>query len=133
MARPHFLAPMLRTTEGELALFADGIAQPIATRLSGAFDSTSRKRGLLGRSSLLAGEAIVLAPCSAIHTFKMRFVIDLVYARRDGRVLKVRSGVRPNRISGAVGAFAVIELAAGTVERTRVKAGDQLEIRLPRP
>jgi uncharacterized membrane protein (UPF0127 family) len=58
----------------------------------------------------------------------MRFPIDVIYARRDGRVVKVRERLRPGRLSGAWGAFAVIELAAGVVARTGVAVGDRLVV-----
>ena len=59
----------------------------------------------------------------------MRFAIDLVYARRDGRIIKLRRSMPRNRMSAALGAFAVIELPAGTIERTGLIVGDVLEIR----
>lgn len=109
-------------------LLARGRDQPIARSLIPAFDSPSRRRGLLGRDHLAEGAALIIAPSSAVHTFRMQFPIDLVYARRDGRVLKVREAVPPNSMSGAWGAFAVIELPAGTIARVGVQAGDQLAI-----
>ena len=126
--RPHFLAPLTRSTAGQQSLWANGSSRPIATKLTAAFDSASRKRGLLGRVSLDENEALVLAPCSAVHTFGMQFAIDVVYADRIGRVIKIRKAVQRNRVSAALGAFAVIELAAGTVARTGLKRGDRLEL-----
>jgi uncharacterized protein len=130
MARPpHFLTPLLAKAADGLQLVAAGRPEPIATRVIGAFDSASRKRGLLGRSSLPQGEALVIAPCNAVHTFRMKFAIDLVYAARDGRVMKLRHSVAPNRMSAAWGAFAVIELPAATITQTGLDLGDRLELR----
>jgi uncharacterized membrane protein (UPF0127 family) len=56
----------------------------------------------------------------------MRFSIDLVYARRDGEVIKLCHDVPPNRMSAALGAFAVVELAAGTIARAKLARGDRL-------
>lgn len=92
-------------------------ARCVADRLETAFDSASRTRGLLGRDGLAGGGALILAPCTAIHTFRMRFPIDVIFAARDGRVLKVRRAMPPSRVSGALGAFAVIEMAAGAIDR----------------
>jgi uncharacterized membrane protein (UPF0127 family) len=61
-----------------------------------------------------------------VHTFFMRFPIDLVFAARDGRVVKIRSGVGPWRISAAAGAFAVVELASGAAGRAGLRVGDRL-------
>lgn len=89
----------------------------VADRIETAFDSVARTRGLLGRNGLAEGAALVLAPCTAIHTFRMRFPIDVIFAARDGRVLKVRRAMPPSRVSGALGAFAVIEMAGGAIDR----------------
>ena len=96
----------------------------VASRVELAVDSQSRRRGLLGRDGLDEGAALIIAPSSAIHTFSMRFAIDVVFVARDGRVLKSYAAVGPRRIAFRLGAFAVIELPAGTVSRTPVKAGD---------
>ena len=91
-------------------------------------DSASRNRGLLGRDSLPSGHALIIAPGSLIHTFAMRFSIDILFVARDGRVLKVRPAVPARRISGALGSFAVVELAAGELKRSETQPGDTLEI-----
>jgi uncharacterized membrane protein (UPF0127 family) len=101
---------------------------PVATVLEAAFDSTSRKRGLLGRDRLAPGHALIIAPSNMVHTFFMRFPIDIVFAARDGRVLKVRSDVPARRIVGAFRAFAVIEMGAGQVAASGTRAGDRLRL-----
>jgi hypothetical protein len=114
--RPHALHNLSRRTE------------VIASRVELAVDSRSRRRGLLGRDGLDEGAALIIAPSSAIHTFSMRFAIDVVFVARDGRVLKSYAAVRPRRIAFCLGAFAVIELPAGAISRTRVKAGDTVQL-----
>ncbi|MBA3886602.1 MAG: DUF192 domain-containing protein [Acidobacteria bacterium] len=93
-----------------------------------AFDSAARRQGLLGRDGLPGGHALVIAPCSLVHTFRMRFPIDILFAGRDGRVLKIRRAVPPSRIAGALRAFAVMELAAGDVAASETTTGDVIEI-----
>src|ERR1700680_1594315 len=63
-----------------------------------------RRKGLLGRQELPAGEGLWIRPCEAVHTFGMQFPIDLVYLDRNLRVKKVRSDVRPWRPSGCLSA-----------------------------
>jgi uncharacterized membrane protein (UPF0127 family) len=129
VARAHFLQPLLRSARaGAATLLVRGRDTPSATTLIAAVDSASRRRGLLGRRGLAEGEAIVIAPSSAVHTFGMQFVIDLIYASRDGRIVKLREAVPPNRVSAAWRAFAVIEMAAGTIARTGLTRRDQLVI-----
>ena len=78
-----------------------------------AFDSTNRRTGLLEHDSLPEGSALIIAPSQAIHTFSMRFSIDMAFVAKDGLVLKVRQAVPPRRIAVSWRAFAVIELPAG--------------------
>ncbi|HEX7777678.1 MAG TPA: DUF192 domain-containing protein [Vicinamibacterales bacterium] len=131
-ARPHFLEPLLRREAGSpqgWALFADGRATPVATRLEGAFDSATRNRGLLGRTGLDPGVALVIAPSNAVHTFAMQFPIDILFANRKGVVVKIRAAVPKSRIAFALGGFAVIELAAGEIAKSGVRKGDRLTVR----
>jgi uncharacterized protein len=87
----------------------------------------TRNKGLLGRNGLGPGEGLWIIPCEAIHTFGMRFSIDLVYLDRNKRVKKVTSDVRPWRMSGCLLAHSVLELASGTVHPTQTRPGDELE------
>lgn len=120
---------MLAAATGPFALVVPARDTVLATSLVGAFDSASRRRGLLGRDRLAPGEALAIAPSNAIHTFGMRFPIDLVFVRRDGRIVKVREAVAPNRLAAAWRGFAVIEMPAGTVARAGVRTGDRVEVR----
>jgi uncharacterized membrane protein (UPF0127 family) len=85
-----------------------------------------RRRGLLGRQSLGEGEGLWIVPCEAVHTFGMRFAIDLVFLDRRNVVRKVRSSVPPWRLSGCLRARSVLELAAGTLKSISVRPGDTL-------
>jgi uncharacterized protein len=100
----------------------------LADRLEVAGSGYKRSKGLLGRSSLAAGEGMWIVPCEAVHTFFMHFAIDLVYLDRKHRVKKVKSAVPPWRISACLSAHSVVELPAGTVGSTQTQRGDVLEI-----
>ena len=126
-----FLSPLLRSDSSPLALTNTRNNQVVARTLLAAFDSASRRKGLLGRDSLEDGSALIIAPCQAVHTFAMRFAIDVLFVARDGRVLKVRRNVGPRRIAAAWRAFAVVELPAGAIERSGTRPGDQLQIGAP--
>ena len=80
------------------------------------------------RHALERHTALVLAPCQAIHTWFMRFAIDVLFVRKDGTVLEVLPGVRPWRMALSLRAFAVIELAAGVAAASETRAGDRLEV-----
>ncbi len=87
-----------------------------------------RRRGLLGRNGIDPGSALVLAPCSSIHTAFMRFAIDVIFVDGDGRVVRIANRVVPWRIVIASGAYAAIELAAGSVESNSVALDDCLYV-----
>ena len=89
----------------------------------------ARGIGLLGRSSLPPGGGLLLRPCQSIHTFFMRFPIDVVFVNGDGRVVHVAEHVRPNRIGPVVRkARYVIEMPAGTISATATEVGDRLAV-----
>jgi uncharacterized membrane protein (UPF0127 family) len=122
----HFLNPLVRDPAAAWILRVRGRDTVIATRVETAFDSHARNRGLLGRDALPAGTALVLAPCGAVHTWFMRFTIDIVYCDREGRVLKTVAALRPWRMSMVWRrGFAVIELATGA---SLPGAGDVIEV-----
>jgi uncharacterized membrane protein (UPF0127 family) len=127
---PHFLEPLLKRHPPPLVLCIDRPAGAIAfaTTVEAAVDSASRRRGLLGRDSLSPEAALVIAPSNGVHTFFMKFAIDVVFVARDGRVLKIARAVKPWRASLALRAFAVVELAAGAADRAALQVGDRLSV-----
>jgi uncharacterized membrane protein (UPF0127 family) len=127
-AQSHFLEPLLKTDDFGLRLVHDRTGATVATELTLAADSRARNRGLLGRSGIAAGSVMIIAPCNAIHTFFMRFTIDVIFVDRQGTVLKLHSCVRPWRVRVALGAFAALELAAGSIERVGIADGDRLSV-----
>lgn len=122
-----FLSPLLRAPDRPWALHDTTTGEVLASTVEAAVDSTSRRRGLLGRTSL-GDAALVIAPCNAVHTFFMRFPIDVVFVDRSGRVLRIAANVPAWRMTASLRAFATIELAAGTVARTGMATGHILSL-----
>jgi uncharacterized protein len=89
--------------------------------------SAKRRTGLLNHSKLSPGEGLWIAPCESVHSFGMKFAIDLVYLDRKKRVRKVRKNMVPRRVSACLTAHSVLELPVGVIEASRTEAGDQLE------
>ena len=123
-----FLKPLLQHPGVPQALVNTRSGHVLATAVVGAFDSTSRRKGLLGRDRFDEGHALVIAPTNAIHMFFMRFAIDVAFVRRDGVVVRVWHSVKPWRIAYALHGYAAIELPSGTLRDTGTVAGDQLAI-----
>jgi len=96
-----------------------------------ADDSLTRMRGLLGRTELPPDEGILLRPASSVHTWFMRFPIDVVFLDRDLAVVRVVRRLRPWRTAYGRRAAAVLELAAGESERRGIDVGDRLSLAAP--
>ena len=89
--------------------------------------SAKRRTGLLKHSGLEPGEGLWIAPCEAVHSFGMKFAIDVVYLDRKKRVRKIRKEMVPRRLSACLSAHSVLELPVGMIESSRTEPGDQLE------
>jgi Flp pilus assembly protein TadD/uncharacterized membrane protein (UPF0127 family) len=89
--------------------------------------SAKRKTGLLKHQGLNPGHGLWIVPCESIHTFFMKFAIDVVYVDRTYRVRKVVPNLGPWKMSICLPAHSVLELPPGTIGQTRTQKGDQLE------
>lgn len=99
----------------------------LATRMEVADSSAKRNKGLLGRDRLAQGEGLWIIPCESVHTFWMRFPIDLVYLDRKKRIRKLKASVPAWRLSACLRAHSILELPAGTIRATQTQTGDVLE------
>lgn len=127
MNRAHFLEPAL------------DLRVPWGLRLAGrgtwlasdgflADTSRARRRGLIGQTGLAAGHALVIAPSQGIHTFGMAFAIDVIGIGRDGVIVGLRRAVPRRRLVFMWRAFAVVEMAAGTIDAVACRIGDQVVV-----
>jgi uncharacterized membrane protein (UPF0127 family) len=118
-----------RSGEPDVLLRISNLTQQteLARCVEVADHGAKRRKGLLGRETLSAGEGLWIVPCEAVHTFGMQFPIDLVYLDRAKRVKKVRNDMPPWRISVCISAHSVLELSSGSIRRTQTKPGDRLE------
>jgi len=82
----------------------------------------------LKHTGLEPGEGLWIAPCEAIHTFRMKFPIDVLFLDKKRKVLKIKSDMQPGRMSACLRAHSVLELPSGTAAATQTVAGDQLEL-----
>jgi len=100
----------------------------LGERIDVADTSAKRRTGLMKHTGLDAGEGLWIVPCESVHTFFMKFAIDLVYLGKDRKVRKVRHAVKPWRMSACLSAHSILELPAGVAERTGTLAGDELGV-----
>jgi hypothetical protein len=104
----------LNTTAGTLVCARCDVADSVLKRLG----------GLVGRAALASDEGMLFLRAGSIHTFFMRFAIDVVFCDRDLTVLKVVPRLQPWKIAWQKGAKVTIELAAGAA--AGVAPGDRL-------
>jgi uncharacterized membrane protein (UPF0127 family) len=126
-----FLRALAARDGGARAIVNTRAGSVIADVVEAALDSTTRRKGLLGRDGLPERHALVLAPCNAVHTIGMRFPIDVVFVGPDGRVLKIVECLKRWRIAASWDACITVELAAGGARRADVSVGDQLVVQSP--
>lgn len=112
-----------RTRDGEI----------VASRAAIARSPLARMRGLLGRRSLAGGEGLLIEPCSSVHTFAMRFAIDVVFLSREGAVARVVCGLGRWRIAACRDACKVLELPAGRAQEIGLMVGDELRCEVVEP
>jgi uncharacterized membrane protein (UPF0127 family) len=80
--------------------------------------------GLIGKKGL-SNKGLMIPSCSSIHTFFMRFSIDILFLDKTGKVIKLIEGLHPYRITLPVLSVKnVIELPEGTIKRLNIKTGD---------
>ena len=111
-----------------LAAFNATRGAAVAARVALADDAASRSKGLLGRASLDEDEGLWIVPCPMIHTFFMKFPIDVLFLDRGLRVVRVLEKMRPWRLYPWVfSAHSVLELKGGVLKGA-VAVGDRLEM-----
>jgi uncharacterized membrane protein (UPF0127 family) len=123
-----FLSRAVNAAGREFSLIDAADGRVVVPQLELALDSASRRKGLLGRDGLPGGAGIVIAPSNAVHTFFMRFAIDIVFLHRSGRVLKIRHRVPARRMAVSATAHAVLELPAGAADESGLMVGQLLAL-----
>jgi len=88
----------------------------------------SRLRGLLGTSSMPAGQGLLITPCNSIHMFGMRYALDVVFLDKNLQIIKLLHALSPGKTAYCPGSAHVLELPAGILADSLTKIGDQLSI-----
>lgn len=100
----------------------------IGDAIDKAETSAQRRTGLLKHVKLDEGQGLWIIPCEAVHTFFMKFALDLIYIDRKHCVKSVSRAVPPWRFSACFSAHSILELPVGTIDRTKTEKGDELEL-----
>jgi uncharacterized membrane protein (UPF0127 family) len=91
--------------------------------------SLSRAWGLLGRTGLDTGGGLWIRPSSGVHTFGMRFAIDVIGLDKEHRIVRLWRSLRPCRVTAVSTAVrSVLELPAGFVSQAGLEIGQKLHL-----
>lgn len=113
----------------DLTLVRDN-GEVLCRRCEIADSPLTRMKGLLGKAAIADDEGMLLGT-SSIHTYFMRFPIDLVFLDGNFVVVRTVSSLKPWRIAIDRRARSVVELAAGVVERSGIEPGEQVSLVRP--
>lgn len=119
---------MGRWQDGQGTLIVDGEGEhagfPVPLEIASSY--RARTKGLLGRDAV--DGALLLSPANSVHTFRMRFPIDVAYLDRRMKVIAVRT-MKPGRLGlPRLRARHVVEAEAGAMERWGVRVGVRVEV-----
>ena len=101
----------------------------IGDRIAVAETSLARMVGLLGKDTLAAGRGLWIRPSSGVHTFGMKFPIDVIGLDRSLKVVRIWERLLPHRITSlSLCLRSVIELPPGRIAECGVALGDTVTI-----
>lgn len=99
----------------------------IAQRAEKADTFIARARGLLHKTGLADGEALIITRCQQIHMFFMRFAIDVLFVGKTNRVIALIENIKPFQISPIFfHSYYVVELPVGTIQQAQTEINDAI-------
>ena len=110
----------------EYLVWNQDLGNQLGTRIRVAGTTAARRNGLLGVRELPEGHGVWIAPCEAVHTFRMRIPIDVIFLDRSYRVRKLVPHMKPSRVAVCFSACSVLEMNAGAISASGVQVGDTL-------
>lgn len=97
----------------------------IADKVEVAQNFITRTFGLIPKNSLKEGEGLMIKPCCSIHTFFMKFIIDVIFVNKKNEIIALYENVKPWRILPIhLSSHYVIELPAGTIYAKKISEHD---------
>jgi uncharacterized membrane protein (UPF0127 family) len=86
-----------------------------------------RMLGLLAREKLKTDEGLLITPCSSVHTFGMRYTIDVIFLDKELTIIKIVKSLKPWRMAASNASCTVLELVDNTIEKLQLTTGQKLE------
>jgi uncharacterized membrane protein (UPF0127 family) len=133
-----FFPPPLRLDGGGVFIFKEVSSlrlvnldngQTVSDSIELAVTFLTRLKGLMFRAQLSQGGGLYLHPCKSIHTFFMKFPIDVLYLNKDWKIVGLEEQLQPGKIGRNVpGAVSVIELESGSIQKNSIKEGQIVKL-----
>jgi uncharacterized protein len=100
----------------------------LADRMELASTFGKRLRGLMFSTELPRGSGLHLLPCRSVHTFFMKYSIDVIHLDKACRIVALESSMKPGRIGVTHPETAsIVELPQGTIEHTCTAVGQTVQ------
>lgn len=106
---------------------ANAHAECVVKRVRRTTNFFDRMIGLLGSSKLDYDEGLLITPCSSVHTFGMRYSIDVLFLDKQLTIVKTVESLKPWRVAASGLSSLVLELAENSINKLQLKTGQQLE------
>lgn len=101
----------------------------IIEKLTIADDFKKRMIGLLNRKNMESNEGLLLYNCKQIHTFFMKFPIDVFFLDKNKKIIKIYEEIKPFKITNYIkNAKYALEAKAGISKKYKLKVGDILDL-----
>jgi uncharacterized membrane protein (UPF0127 family) len=105
-----------------------GSGKTIATNVNQAYSFFKRLKGLMFTKKLHSGTGIHIKPCPSVHTFFMKYSIDILYLDKANIVVGIDEALTPGKVGKRYqGAHSVVELSVGSVTESKTKVGQLLK------
>lgn len=89
----------------------------------------TRLKGLMGKKNM-DYDALCIKPCKGVHTFFMRFNINIIYVDKKGRILKIIKNLKPWKVTKFIKESEyIIEIDSKKSKYMKIEVGDELEIK----
>ncbi len=89
----------------------------------------SRAKGLIGKKQMENNEAMWIKPCNGVHTYFMKFSLDVLFLDKNMQVCAIEKKVKPFRFSKIYfKAKSVLEINSGLSDEKQIKIGDYLYV-----
>ena len=90
-------------------------------------NTLERTRGLLNLPPLNKNQGLWISPCNSVHTFGMKYPLDIIYLDRKNKVKKIIKNLKPKRLSFSIFAKSVLEVKAGTANQLSLTTEHRLK------